>query len=220
MKKVVNYILILMVLIMPFSVYAKDVETKKVTLEKCVDGDTATFKDESGNTFKTRFLAIDTPESVHPTKEVQAYGKDASEYTCDKLTNAKEIILETDEKSNKEDKYGRYLAWVFVDGELLQNELIKEGLAKVAYLYSDYKYADTLKSIELVAKEEKKGIWAEDTTENDEKDDAKKEKENKKDNTKKKSKSIFDLIADFFNSIIDCILDFIDSIASWIDSML
>lgn len=218
MKKVVNYILILMVLIMPFSVYAKDVETKKVTLEKCVDGDTATFKDESGNIFKTRFLAIDTPESVHPTKEVQAYGKDASEYTCDKLTNAKEIILETDEKSNKEDKYGRYLAWVFVDGELLQNELIKEGLAKVAYLYSDYKYADTLKSVELVAKEEKKGIWAEDTTENDEKDDAK--KENKKDNTKKKSKSIFDLIADFFNSIIDCILDFIDSIASWIDSML
>lgn len=220
MKKVVNYILILMVLIMPFSVYAKDVETKKVTLEKCVDGDTATFKDESGNTFKTRFLAIDTPESVHPTKEVQAYGKDASEYTCDKLTNAKEIILETDEKSNKEDKYGRYLAWVFVDGELLQNELIKEGLAKVAYLYSDYKYVDTLKGIEEVAKQEKKGIWS--IKKEDEKKDTEESKNVKKESkkTKKKSNDIFDIIAEFINSIIDCICDLIDSIASWFESMV
>ena len=219
MKKLV-YCLFILMLFIPFNVFAQEVETKKVTLEKCVDGDTATFKDELGNVFKTRFLAIDTPESVHPTKDVEAYGLDSSKYTCDKLTNAKEIILETDEKSSKEDKYGRYLAWVFVDGELLQNELVKEGLAEVAYLYSDYKYVDTLKGIEEVAKQEKKGIWS--IKKEDEKKDNEESKNVKKESkkTKKKSNDIFDIIAEFINSIIDCICDLIDSIASWFESMV
>lgn len=46
-------------------------------------------------------LAIDTPESVHPTKGVEYYGEEASNYTCNLVTNAKKIELEYDKNSDK-----------------------------------------------------------------------------------------------------------------------
>lgn len=136
------------------NVYAN--ENEVVEFVKCVDGDTAVFKvnDEEK---KFRFLAIDTPETVHPTKAVEKYGKDASEYTCHILTNAKEIVVEY-EKS-KTDKYGRTLAWIWADGSLLQEELIKVGYANVAYIYAKYKYTDSLCLVQSKAKEEKVGMW-------------------------------------------------------------
>ena len=50
--------------------------------------------------------------------------------------------------------------WVFVDNELLQEKIIKKGYAKVAYLYGDYKYTNTLKKAQKEAKKNKKGIWS------------------------------------------------------------
>ena len=134
-----------------------------VTLNKCVDGDTAWFN-LNNEVIKTRFLAIDTPES---TTEIEEYGKEASEFTCNKLTNAKKIEIEYDENSDKTDKYDRHLVWVFVDGELLQNLIIKEGLAEVAYLYDDYKYTSILEKSQIEAKENKVNIWSNTTTSDD-----------------------------------------------------
>lgn len=134
-------------------------EKIEVTLSKCVDGDTAKFKTSSGEIKTTRFLAIDTPESVHPTKEVELFGKDASKYTCSLLTNAKKIILEFDKNSEKEDKYGRLLAYVYADGKMVQESLIEVGYAKVAYLYADYTHTEYLQKVEAIAKEKKVGIW-------------------------------------------------------------
>lgn len=127
-----------------------------VTVSKCVDGDTAWFYLD-GKEIKTRFLAIDTPES---TNKIEAYGKEASNFTCDKLTNAKKIEIEYDENSDKTDKYNRDLVWVFVDNELLQNLIIKEGLGEVAYLYGDYKYTNLLQKSQLEAQEKKMNIWS------------------------------------------------------------
>ena len=144
-------------------------ESDTVKLSKCVDGDTARFI-IAGKEYSTRFLAIDTPETKHPKKKVEPYGKEASNYTCNSLENAKKIVLEYDKNSTKEDKYGRRLAWVFVDGELLQEKLVKKGYAKVAYLYGDYKYTEELKKVEKNAKNKKFGVWSnttsEDTTDN------------------------------------------------------
>lgn len=132
---------------------------KEVTLEKCIDGDTSQFILD-GQSVTARFLAIDTPETKHPTKGVEPYGKEASDYTCKTLTNAKKIELEFDTSSTKTDKYNRYLAWIWADGELVQDNLIKQGLAKVAYLYGDYKYASRLEQSENVAKTQKVNIWS------------------------------------------------------------
>ena len=69
MKKI--FILILFFLSLN-NISAKEM---KVKFYDCVDGDTAKFiyKDEK---ITARFLAIDTPETVHPTKEEEVYGKD------------------------------------------------------------------------------------------------------------------------------------------------
>ena len=160
MKKI--FLTICLFFISIIGVTAKTIE---VEFSECVDGDTAKFvyKDEK---LTARFLAIDTPETVHPTKEVEEFGKEASEYTCNKIKNAKEIKLEYDEDSDKLDKYDRHLVWVFVDGELLQKKLVSKGYASVAYLYGDYKYTEELEIAEQEAEDNKLGIWAlEDTTE-------------------------------------------------------
>lgn len=161
-------VILIMILILFFSnvtlVSAKKKSTRsnekiQVTLEKCVDGDTARFMYKKSN-IKARFLAIDTPESVHPTKKVEPFGKEASKYTCDMLSNAKKIVLEYDINSDKTDKYDRHLVWVFVDDVLLQEELVSNGYAKIKYVYGDYKYLDELKKEEQIAKGNRVGVWS------------------------------------------------------------
>ncbi len=138
-------------------------ESIKVKFSKCVDGDTARFI-YNNEEITARFLAIDTPESVHPTIKEEEYGKEASDFTCNKLKQAKEIILEFDDNSDKTDKYGRYLVWIFTDGKLLQEELIEVGYAEVAYLYNDYKYTSQLEKIQDKVKKKKIGIWSLNST--------------------------------------------------------
>lgn len=138
---------------------AQALEKVEVKLSKCVDGDTARFI-LNNEEIKVRFLAIDTPETNHPTKGEEPYGKEAKKYTCESLTNAKKIELEFDDNSEKKDKYDRYLAWIWVDNYLLQDNLVKEGLAEVAYLYDDYKYNSLLQDHEAMAKSNKVGIWS------------------------------------------------------------
>ena len=135
-----------------------DNEFQKAFLEKCVDGDTAVFK-VGEEQVKYRFLAVDTPESVHPKKKEENYGKLVSEYTCDTLSNAEEILIET-EKNVTTDKYGRSLAWIWVDGELIQKKLVEQGYAEVAYIYGNYKYTLNLCAIQKEAISKKINIWS------------------------------------------------------------
>lgn len=134
-------------------------EADSVMLSKCTDGDTAHFMID-GKDKTVRFLAIDTPETVKPNTPVQPYGKEASNRTCSLLKQADTIRLEYE--SEKTDKYGRLLAWVFVDDQLLQLDLIENGYAKVAYIYGDYKYTDILQQAESKAKKNKVGLWSEE----------------------------------------------------------
>lgn len=185
------------------SCYA-DIPNEKVEVKfnKCVDGDTIrVLIDDEVKT--VRFLAIDTPESVHPEKKVEAYGKEASDYTCKLVTNAKKLYLEYDKNSDKEDKYGRKLAFVYADDLMLQKELIKIGYAKVAYLYDDYTYTEELQSLEKIAQQQKKGIWSdENITRQMEKDI-----EDSSGTESKENSSIWDEIIDLINKLIDKIFE-------------
>lgn len=197
---------------------AANTNTEIVTLEKCVDGDTAKFLSSDGSITSYRFLAVDTPETVHPTKGVEPYGKEASDFTCNALTNAKEIKLEFDDNAGKVDKYDRGLAWVFVDGQLLQEQLISKGLAEVAYLYDDYKYTGLLQDAEAVAKANKVGLWSEDSSITEESKTEEVNQEEEED--AKEEKGIFA----FFNRVLEAITaslnDLVDSILQMIEDML
>ena len=73
------------------------------------------------------------------------------------LAKAEKIEVQYD--GNRTDKYGRKLAWIFVDGQLLQDKLVKKGYARVYYVYGKYKYTNKLRASEKVAKRKKLGIW-------------------------------------------------------------
>ena len=110
-----------------------------VRLAHTTDGDTAAFIID-GTVYPTRFLAVNTPETSHPTDGAEPWGQAAKDFTGKMLENAGEIILQTDPESDLFDHYDRLLAWVWVDGELLNYRLVEEGLAWVMYLYGDYMY--------------------------------------------------------------------------------
>ncbi len=138
----------------------QDEKSQKVQvdfLEK-VDGDTAKFE-LNGEKIKVRFLGIDTPETVHPTKGEEPFGREASNFTEEKLQNATKIELEYDLHASKTDQYERHLAWIWIDDVLLQEELLQNGLAKVYMLQDNYKYADVLQEAEENAKFQKNGLW-------------------------------------------------------------
>jgi endonuclease YncB( thermonuclease family) len=88
---------------------------------------------EDGDTFKVdsthiRVLGIDTPEVRNPHVGIlidQPYGPAASESTRVWLTRAGRIEIVNDGR----DRYGRQLAHVFVDGDLLAERLLWNGLA-------------------------------------------------------------------------------------------
>ena len=93
------------------------------------DGDTAWFKDPiTGDEFKVRFLGVDTPET-HAGED--PWGLAASRYTEAKLKNAKTIVIESEININGSyskpttETYGRYLGFVWVDGVLLNLELVE-----------------------------------------------------------------------------------------------
>ena len=155
MKKKIILLICLMFLI-PGIVKAN--EKEEVKFKSCVDGDTANFILKKKE-IKVRFLAINTPEIKHGEKKEEFYGREAADYTCNKLKKAKKIELEYDDGSEKTDKYGRYLAWIIVDNKNLQKDLVKNGYAEVKYLYGDYAYTKELKKLEAKAKQEKLGMW-------------------------------------------------------------
>lgn len=161
MKKIVVLFLSLFMFSLP--VYASVTEENDVTFNKCVDGDTAVLNIK-GEKQKVRFLAVNTPESVSPKVKPEYYGKEASNYTCNALKSAKSIKLKYDSKADKTDKYGRILAWVYVDDNLLQSDLVSKGYAEVKYIYAKYEYVDELYQMEAKAKEQKLGIWSDDST--------------------------------------------------------
>ena len=134
----------------------------EVELVGTVDGDTAKFK-MNGEQITVRFLGINTKETVDPEIGEEAWGKEASDFTKEKLENATKIELEFDSSTDEKDKYNRYLAWIWVDDKLLQNSLVESGLAENYMLKNNYKYAGILQESEENAKNNKLGIWSDET---------------------------------------------------------
>lgn len=145
----------------PSSKVAKPGTTAKfpVELVKAVDGDTAKLKYE-GKTETFRFLLIDTPETKHPRVGKQPFGQEASDRTAELLKNANKIEVEFD-VGQKQDKYHRYLAYIYVDGKMVNDILVKEGLAKVGYVYPpNTRYLAKLEKSQKAAQKAKLGIWS------------------------------------------------------------
>ncbi|MFJ8261748.1 thermonuclease family protein [Rummeliibacillus sp. NPDC094406] len=136
----------------------KDNNRASVEVVSIMDGDTIKVK-YKGETKKVRYLLVDAPEMYHKKIGEQPFGREAQARNREILNNAKDVSLEFD-VGGKEDKYGRLLAYVFADGKSVQEQLIREGLVRVGYIYKpNTKYVDKYEKIQEEAKKDKKGIW-------------------------------------------------------------
>ena len=132
---------------------------EEVTVAKIVDGDTTRFY-YNGEDVSFRYLLIDTPETKHPRVGQQPFGPEASARTQELLSNASVIEVEHD-IGEKVDKYDRHLAYIWADGVMVNEVLVREGLAQVNYVYPpNTRHLDRLKEAERLAKEEGLGIWS------------------------------------------------------------
>ena len=125
---------------------------------RVVDGDTIIVRDIDKE-IRVRLIGIDTPETVHPSKPVEYYGKEASRFT-DNLLKGEKVYLVSDPEGDKIDKYGRTLAHVYraPDGLFVNAEIIRQGYGH-AYTRFPFKYMEEFKQLERFAREAEKGLW-------------------------------------------------------------
>ena len=133
---------------------------------KVVDGDTIDVS-VNGEKIRVRLIGLDTPEIVDPRKPVQCFGKAASD-EAKRLLNGKLVRLEKDSSQDTYDKYGRLLAYVFLPDETnIGAYMIAEGYGHEYTHNLPYRYQAEFKAAEAEAREEKKGLWADDACMND-----------------------------------------------------
>ncbi|AXH99635.1 thermonuclease [Sporosarcina sp. PTS2304] len=129
-----------------------------VELVKTIDGDTIKIIYE-GKEVNVRYLLIDTPETNHPRLGKQPFGQQAKTRNQELLQKG-QLEIEFD-IGDKYDKYGRLLAYIYIDGESVQGQLLKEGLARVAYVYPpNTRHLESFKTAESQAKKSGIGIWS------------------------------------------------------------
>ena len=173
----------------------KDLNNKlkleEVEVTRVIDGDTFECV-INGKTQKVRLIGVDTPESVHPDKNKNAEeGKKASDYTKEKL-QGKKVGLEYDVQKN--DKYGRILAYVWNESKMYNLELLEKGYAKVMTIPPNIKYSELFLEKQKIAQETNQGFWNKEgetngniTKENEEQERPDDKKEQTKPDDKRKS---------------------------------
>ncbi len=104
-----------------------------------------------------RYIGIDTPETKHPTKEVEPYGEEASEANR-KLVDGKTVRLEFDVQ--EQDRYGRLLAYVYLEeGTFVNAWLVEHGYAMVMTFPPNVKHQELFLRLQREAREAGRGLW-------------------------------------------------------------
>jgi endonuclease YncB( thermonuclease family) len=114
------------------------------------DGDTITvLNSKTLKNVKIRLYGIDTPERG------QAFSKRAKQFTS-KMVYGKVVEVEVMDT----DRYGRTVALISLDKQLLNKELVKNGFAWVYDRYCSEPICESWRNFQLRAKIDKRGLWA------------------------------------------------------------
>jgi len=127
---------------------------------KVIDGDTIDIS--TGE--RVRYIGVDTPETKHPIKKVECFGKEAS-------GKNKELVLDQEVRLEKDvsdkDRYGRLLRYVYIparpgggDALFVNDYLARNGFAHAATFPPDVKFSEQFLSAEREARENSRGLWA------------------------------------------------------------
>jgi len=120
---------------------------------RVIDGDT--IKIESGES--VRYIGIDTPETVHPSKPVECYGKEASDKNKE-LVDGKCVKLEKD--ISDIDKYYRLLRYIYIDNIFVNDYLVRQGYACASEYPPDVKFSEQFCEAQNEAEDNERGLWS------------------------------------------------------------
>jgi endonuclease YncB( thermonuclease family) len=127
-----------------------------VEVVRVIDGDTLSVA--GGRT--VRILAMDAPETANPNMTgPQPFGPEAAR-RLESLVADRSVALERD--VSDADHYGRLLRHVWIDGELVSEILLREGLACWGSTPPDTRYSDRLRRAEDEAKAGGLGLWGQE----------------------------------------------------------
>jgi micrococcal nuclease len=129
-------------------------------VERAIDGDTLLME----NSERVRLIGVDTPETKHPNKPVEQFGKEAAAFTR-RMVEGKRVRLEYDPanatRAHKDStQQRRTLGYVFMeDGTLLNAEISKQGYG-FAYTRFPFALIEEFRLLEREAREQRRGLWA------------------------------------------------------------
>ena len=130
-----------------------DAQTAQVL--RVIDGDTIEVSID-GRPQTVRYIGVDTPETKHPTKGEQPYGREATERNAE-LVEGKTVQLEKD--VSERDRFDRLLRYVHVGDVMVNAALVADGYARASTFPPDTKYEDLFHRLEQEARERGVGLW-------------------------------------------------------------
>ncbi len=122
---------------------------------RIIDGDTIEVEID-GLLYTVRYIGVDTPETQHPTKGEEPYGREATEINR-LLVEGQTVQLEKD--VSETDRFGRLLRYVWVGDMMINAVLVAEGYARVSTFPPDVAYTDGFLALEREARKEGLGLW-------------------------------------------------------------
>jgi micrococcal nuclease len=149
---------------LPQPVHQPPLAEADYTVLRVVDGDTLLLAPpagtaESGRQIRLRLLGIDCPESVKPDHPVEPWGPEAAAFTR-QFVSGGAVRLQFDKR--RLDQYDRYLAYAFVADQMLNEELVRAGMARVlAYPGDSESMTRRLRAAEQEARQAQRGVWSE-----------------------------------------------------------
>jgi len=129
----------------------------KAVVRRAIDGDTIELMDGR----LVRYVGIDTPEVRRRqggdwVVDPEPFGQAATEENA-RLVTGKTIGLEYDVQTH--DRYGRLLAYVYVDGQMVNAQLLEEGFAQLLTIPPNVKHVERFRRLEAEARRLRRGLW-------------------------------------------------------------
>lgn len=128
-------------------------QADEVYIERVIDGDTV--KTAAGDSI--RLLGVDTPEIDWDNDQSEFYAEEARDFSTEKLLG-RNVVLKYD--NEKEDHYGRTLAYIFQDGENFNQKLLENGYAGLMIVEPNDQYEAEFKKAVQKARKSRLGIWS------------------------------------------------------------
>jgi micrococcal nuclease len=126
------------------------------TVERLVDGDTLWVDGRE----RVRLIGIDTPETQHPSRGVECFGKKAGAFLGRLVPAGTDVRLVYDVE--RQDRYGRTLAYLYrtSDGLFVNAEMVGKGYAQAYTVPPNVAHVDELVALQAEARESGRGLWS------------------------------------------------------------